>query len=104
VKTYNWILAKAIKKKFFVMKLVNEENFIIDYENSITKPNQWFTKNHSGMPRKIENLVSILIYLVTLPIKIAGKGFYGIYAILIYIIAFLLGISYLLGHTGFFWE
>tara|TARA_Y100001958_G_C20874902_1_gene307578 strand:+ start:217 stop:531 length:315 start_codon:yes stop_codon:yes gene_type:complete len=104
MKTYNSILAKAIRKKFFVMKLIDEENYIIDYEKSTSKANQWFTKDHSGIPRKIENLVSVLIYILTLPLKIAGKGFYGVLTILIYIITFLLGISYLLGHTGFFWE
>ena len=104
MKTYNWLLANAIRKKFFVMKLIDEENYIIDYEKSTSKANQWCTQNQNGIPRKIENLVSVLIYILTLPLKIAGKGLYGIFTILIYIVAFLLGISYLLGHTGFVWE
>ena len=54
MKTYNRILARAVKKKFVVMKLVDEENFTIDYQNSITKSNQWFTKSYKGIPRKIE--------------------------------------------------
>jgi len=35
-KTYNWLLYHAIKKKFQFeyVKFVDEENYIIDYENS----------------------------------------------------------------------
>ena len=47
------------------MKLIDEENYIIDYEKSTSKANQWFTQNQNGIPRKIENLVSVLIYILT---------------------------------------
>ena len=104
MKTYNRILARAVKKKFVVMKLVDEENFTIDYQNSITKSNQWFTKSYKGIPRKIENLISVFIYILTLPLKIIGKGIFGFYIVIWYILIFLLFVSYLLGHNGFFWE
>ena len=96
-KTYNWLLYHAIKKKFQFeyVKFVDEENYIIDYENSTIREGAFLTKNNSKF-RKVENFISVILFVILLgPLRVFFTTTYFIWVVVIYIVFFLFGLTLL---------
>ena len=96
-KTYNWLLYHAIKKKFQFeyVKFVDEENYIIEYENSTINKGAFLTKNNSKF-RKVENLISVILFVILLgPLRVFFTTTYIIWVVVIYIVFFLFGLTIL---------
>jgi len=96
-KTYNWLLYHAIKKKFQFeyVKFVDEENYIIDYENSTIREGAFLTKNNSKF-RKVENFISVILFVILLgPLRVFFTTTYIIWVVVIYIVFFFFGLTIL---------
>tara|TARA_B000000532_G_scaffold89064_1_gene71286 strand:+ start:677 stop:994 length:318 start_codon:yes stop_codon:yes gene_type:complete len=100
-KIYNWLLYQAVKKKYITGPSI-DENYQIS-NNSLANDKLWFTREYTSL-RKVENFLSVLFYIATLPFRAIFWIVYGYLYVAIAILGFLLFISYLFGHSGFFWE
>ena len=95
---YNWLLYQAIKNKFQFdyASFSDEENFIIDYDNSFPEEHLWFTKKDSIL-RDFENFISVIFFIIFFgPLRLISTFIYGVYAILIYLFALMFFLSLLL--------
>ena len=65
-KTYNWLVYHAIKKKFQFeyVKFIDEENYIIDYENSTPSNEGSFLTSNNSKFRKVENFISVVFFII----------------------------------------
>ena len=97
-RTYNWLVYHAIKKKFMFeyVKFIDEENYIIDYENSTpNNEGSFLTKNNSKF-RKVENFISVVLFVILLgPLRVFFTIIDYIWLVVLYIVFFLFGLTLL---------
>ena len=97
-KTYNWLVYHAIKKKFQFeyVKFIDEENYIIDYENSTPNNEGSFLTSNNSKFRKVENFISVVFFIILFgPLRVFFSTTYFIWVVVIYIAFFLLGLTIL---------
>ena len=97
-KTYNWLVYHAIKKKFLFenVKFIDEENYIIDYENSTPNNEGSFLTSNNSKFRKVENFISVVFFIILFgPLRVFFLTTYVIWVVVIYIAFFLFGLTIL---------